>query len=82
MEGSGYGILLGSVGSECRPLRVQAGWDVLFDVLERQFLKALHKNRSECHRGLVVALASSLFFLMFDPFYQLEISRQENQGNV
>lgn len=41
----------GSVGSECRPLRVQAGWDVHFDVLERQFLKALHKNRSECHRG-------------------------------
>ena len=33
---------------------VQAVWDVVFDVLENQFFKALHQNESECHRAVVV----------------------------
>lgn len=60
MGGRGYGILTESAGSDCTLLRVRAGWDILFDALERQFLKALHTNWSECHGGLVIALASSL----------------------
>ncbi len=54
MEGSGDVILCGSVGSECKLVRVQAGWDVVFDVLENQFLKALHQNEGECHRVVVI----------------------------
>ena len=38
MKGSGYCILCGSVGSESILTRVQAGRDVVFDVLENQFL--------------------------------------------
>ena len=37
MEGSRYGILRGSVGSERILSRVQTGRDVVFDVLESQF---------------------------------------------
>ncbi len=37
-------VLCGSVGSECKLMRVQAGWDGVFDVLN-QFLKALHQNQ-------------------------------------
>ncbi len=54
MEGSGDGVLCGSVGSEYKLVRVQAGWDVVFDVLENQFLKALHQNGGECHRAVVI----------------------------
>ncbi len=54
MEGSGDGILCGSVGSECKLMRVQAGWDFVFDVLENQFLKALHQNVGECHRAIAI----------------------------
>lgn len=76
-----------NLGSDCTLLRVRAGWDILFDALERQFLKARHTNWSECHGGIVIALASSLsaltvFFLGFDPLYQLEISRQEKKRSV
>ncbi len=53
VEGSGDDILCGLVCSECKLLRVQAGWDVVFDVLENQFLKALHQNGGECHRVVV-----------------------------
>lgn len=42
MEGSGYGVLSGPVGSECILERVQAVWEVVFDVLENEYLKALH----------------------------------------
>lgn len=85
--GSEYGILTESAGSDRTLLRVRAGWDILFDALERQFLKAFHTNRSEGHVGLVVAPALSLsaltvFFLGFDPLYQLEISRQEKKRSV
>ena len=38
MEGSRYSVLYGSVGSERILSRVQAGRDVVFDVLESQFL--------------------------------------------
>ncbi len=34
-------------------MRVQAGWDVVFDVLETQFLKAFYQNGSECYRAVV-----------------------------
>ena len=44
MEGSGYGIISGSVGSECMLVRVQASKDVLFSVLEDQFLKTLQRD--------------------------------------
>ncbi len=54
MEGTGYGTLCGSVGSECKLVRVMAGLDVVFDVLENQFLKALHQNGGECHGAAVV----------------------------
>ena len=37
VEGSRYGFLCGCVGSENIPARVQAGKDVVFDVLENQF---------------------------------------------
>ncbi len=30
-----------------------SGWDVVFDVLENQFLKVLHQNVGECHRVVV-----------------------------
>ena len=39
MKGSGYCILCGSVGSESILMRIQAGRDVVFDVLENQFLR-------------------------------------------
>ena len=48
VEGSGYGIPCGFVGSESKLVRVQAGWD------ENQFLKALNQNGGECHRVLVM----------------------------
>ncbi len=51
MEGSGDGILCGSVGTERKLMRVQAGWDD--DVLKNQFLKALHQNVGECYRAVV-----------------------------
>ncbi len=34
-------------------MRVQAGWDVLFEVLENQFLKAL-QNGGGCHKAVVI----------------------------
>ncbi len=40
--------------SECKLVRVQAGCDVVFDLLESQFLRALHQNGGECHRVAVV----------------------------
>ncbi len=54
VEDSRDGILCGSVGSEYKLVRVQASWDVVFDVLKNQFLKALHQNGGECHRVVVV----------------------------
>ncbi len=51
---SGDGILCGSAGFECKLVWVPAGWDVVFDVLENQFFKALHQNGGECHRVVVV----------------------------
>lgn len=44
MEGSGYGIVSGSVGSECILDRVQASRGVLFSVMEDQFLKTLQRD--------------------------------------
>ena len=49
MEGSGYGILIGSVCSDSILVRVQAGRDVISDVLENQFLKALHQDGGESY---------------------------------
>ncbi len=40
-----------SVCSECKLMKVQAGWDVVLDVLKNQFLKALHQNGGECYRA-------------------------------
>lgn len=40
LEGSGSGILCVSVGSGCKQVRVQAGPDVVFNVLENQPLEA------------------------------------------
>lgn len=34
-------------------MRVKAVWDVIFDALENQFLKALHWNGGKCHRAVV-----------------------------
>lgn len=39
----------GPVGSECKLLRVQAGWDVAFDVLGTRLSK--HFIRMGCHRA-------------------------------
>ncbi len=44
MEGSEDGILCGSVGSASQLVRAKTDWDVVFDVLDNQFLKALHRN--------------------------------------
>lgn len=35
-------------------VRVRALWDVIFDVLVNQFLKALHWNGGKCHRAEVI----------------------------
>ena len=52
VKGSRCGILCGSVGSESILVRVLADWDVVFDVLENQFLKLLHQDgvRAIWHR--------------------------------
>ncbi len=52
MEGSG------PVGSECTLVRVQAGWDVVIDVVKNQFLKTLNQNGGECHRAVDVQTSS------------------------
>lgn len=54
MEGSRDGIFCESVGLVCELVRVQAVWDVVFDVLGSLFLKALLKNGGECHRAVVI----------------------------
>lgn len=54
MEGNGDGILCGSVGSECKLVRVHAGSDVVLDGLEKQFSKNLNRVGSEYHRARVV----------------------------
>lgn len=41
-EDSGDVILSGSFGTKSKLMKVQAGWDLIFDVLDNQFLKALH----------------------------------------
>lgn len=53
MEGSGDDIRCAS-GFLCKLVRVQAGWHVVFDVLEKQFLKALHQDGAECHWAVVL----------------------------
>ena len=49
----------GSVGSESRLVRVQAGRDVVFDVRENQFLNTLHKNGGKSHRAVVIKTRQS-----------------------
>lgn len=44
MEISRKGILCRSTGSEYKLVRVQTGWEVVFDVLANQFLKALYQT--------------------------------------
>ncbi len=46
VEGSGDGVLWGSVGLESKLMRVQTGWYVVFDVLKNQFLKVIHQGGS------------------------------------
>ena len=54
MNACGYGMRCGSLGSEGILLRVQAGRNVVFEVLENQFLKALHQDGVESHKAAVV----------------------------
>ena len=54
MEASGDGVLSGSVGSDCKLVRVQTNWDVVLYVVVNQFLKALHQNGGECHKVVVI----------------------------
>lgn len=54
MKGSRCGSLCGAVGSEGILVSVQAGKDVIFDVLENLFLKTLPRDRGESHRALVI----------------------------
>ncbi len=62
MESSGAGILCGSAGSECKLVRVQTGRDVVLNVLENQFLKALHQDGGECHRAVVILIRHCRLF--------------------
>lgn len=54
---SGDDNLCGSVGSECKMLGVQAGRDVIFDVLQNQLLNTLCQDWGECHREVIVSLS-------------------------
>lgn len=54
---SGDDNLCGSVGSECKMLGVQAGRDVIFDVLQNQLLNTLRQDWGECHREVIVSLS-------------------------
>ena len=40
----------------------QAGRDVIFDVLEEQFLKALHQDGGESYRGIVIKTRHSRLY--------------------
>lgn len=53
MEGSGDGKFCGSVGSESKLVSVPAGWDVVIDILENFFFKALTLHGDECHKAVV-----------------------------
>lgn len=53
MKGSCYDILGGSLGPESIMVRAQAGLDVVFVMLENQFLKALYQDGVECHMAEV-----------------------------
>lgn len=55
------GVLCGTVGSVSKLVRVQAGWNVVFDVLENKLLKALHQYGGECHRPIVQTRHCRLF---------------------
>lgn len=41
---------------------VLAGRDVVLDVLDNQLLKALHKNRGECHRAVDIKISHCRLF--------------------
>ena len=56
------GILCGSVGSESILVRVQAVRDVVSDVLESQFLEALHQDGGESCRMVVFKTRHSRLF--------------------
>ena len=43
-----------SVGSESILLMVKAGRDVVFDVLQNQFPKALHQDGGNSHRVVII----------------------------
>ena len=62
VEGSRCGRLCGSVVSESIMVRVQAGRDVIFDVLENKLLKAIHQDGCECHRAVVIKSRNSRQF--------------------
>lgn len=55
---SGDDIFCGPVGYGCKLLSVQASWDVVFDVLEKRFLKTLHgiKVTPEAHMNTVTVI--------------------------
>lgn len=54
VKGGGYGVLCESVGSESILVVVQAGRDVILDMMENQFLKGPHQDVGESHRVVVV----------------------------
>ena len=56
MKGIGYRTFYGSFGSESILVRVQAGRDVVSDVLEDKFLKQLHQNGGKCHRAVIMKI--------------------------
>ena len=56
MKGSGYRVLYGSFGSDSILVRVQAGRDVVSDVLDDKFLKQLHQNGAKCHRTVIMKI--------------------------
>ena len=54
VKGGGHGVLCESVGFESILVRVQAGRDVILDMMENQFLKGPHQDVGKSHRVAVV----------------------------
>ena len=62
VKSSRYGFFCGSVGSESRLVRIQAGRHVVIDVVENQLLKALHQDGVGSHRVVVIKTRHSRLF--------------------
>lgn len=66
------------VGSKSKSVRVWAGWDVIFDLQENQFLQALYQSEGECHSAthkeaaqyvtLISCRQQNLFSLLLNGF--------------